>query len=611
VNVEHLRAFLWLRWRLLMNQLNRGGLANAVLLMLLGVGLALFAFVGFFAAILVGSVTLQGVSPTTILYVWDGLVVVFLFLWSAGLIAELQRSEALSLEKFLHLPVSLTGVFLINYLSSLLSLNLMVFVPIMVGLVLGLVFAWGPGMLALLPLLAAFFLAVTALTYQLQGWLAALMVNKRRRRTVLVVVTGLFVLLIQAPQLLNIIRPWQGPADDWGRLVAEQTKLTDELSAGRITLAQYQKLDKELQEKHRAENKERDRQASQHMEGMARFLNLVLPPGWLPLGALSAAEGNFIPPLLGTLGLTLIGAASLWRSYRTTVRLYTGQFTSGARRPLVAAPTAPPGKLPARSLLEWHIPGVPEQAQAVALAIFRSLTRAPEVKMLLLTPLTLAVIFGSTLLARSFELPLLVRPLLAFAALGMVLFSLVQLVSNQFGFDRNGFRVFVLCAAPRRDILLGKNLAVAPLALALAALMIGVLQVFHPLRLDHLLAVVPQAISMFLVFCVLANLVSILAPLPFAAGTLKPANPRLIPILFQMGLTMLLPLLLAPTLLPLGLEFALAELGWVQGIPLHLLLSLLECALVVYLYRLLLGWEGELLYAREQKILETVVTKAE
>jgi hypothetical protein len=40
-------------------------------------------------------------------------------------------------------------------------------------------------------------------------------------------------------------------------------------------------------------------------------------------------------------------------------------------------------------------------------------------------------------------------------------------------------------------------------------------------------------------------------------------------------------------------------------------LSLVECVAVVYLYRLVLTWQGRLLHAREQKILETVTTKAE
>ena len=50
-----------------------------------------------------------------------------------GLITELQRTEPLSLSKFLHLPVSVNGAFLINYLSSLLRLSLIIFVPVMLG----------------------------------------------------------------------------------------------------------------------------------------------------------------------------------------------------------------------------------------------------------------------------------------------------------------------------------------------------------------------------------------------------------------------------------------------------------------------------------------------
>ena len=42
------------------------------------------------------------------------------------------------------------------------------------------------------------------------------------------------------------------------------------------------------------------------------LVNLVVPPGWLPLGATALAEGNVLIALLGTLGLTLIGTASLW-----------------------------------------------------------------------------------------------------------------------------------------------------------------------------------------------------------------------------------------------------------------------------------------------------------
>src|SRR5207247_262332 len=165
---------------------------------------ALAAVGGFAGLFLVGMFALPRVDPTVVMYVWDALAIAFLFFWLIGLIQELQRAEALSLDKFLHLPVSLTGAFLINYVTSLVSPCLIVFLPAMIGLCLGLAVGKGPAMLGLLPLLAAFVLMVTALTYQFRGWLAALMVNKRRRRTVIVVATVSVILLAQLPQLINI-----------------------------------------------------------------------------------------------------------------------------------------------------------------------------------------------------------------------------------------------------------------------------------------------------------------------------------------------------------------------------------------------------------------------
>src|SRR5205807_5013346 len=86
--------------------------------------------------------------------------------------------------------------------------------PGMIALCLALAIVKGPALLLQFPLLAAFVFMATAVTYQFQGWLASLMVNKRRRRTVIVVVTMVFVLLLQLPNLVNIMRPWEGLHED-------------------------------------------------------------------------------------------------------------------------------------------------------------------------------------------------------------------------------------------------------------------------------------------------------------------------------------------------------------------------------------------------------------
>src|SRR5207253_6153784 len=120
------------------------GLANTVVLAvlaLLAVLAAAFLFAGSFLA---GLLVLPQAPPAVLLYVWDGLVAAFLFCWTLGLLADLQRSEALALDKLLYLPVSPTGAFLLNYLSSLVSLSLALFLPAMAGLGLAQVFVKGP-----------------------------------------------------------------------------------------------------------------------------------------------------------------------------------------------------------------------------------------------------------------------------------------------------------------------------------------------------------------------------------------------------------------------------------------------------------------------------------
>ena len=68
-----------------------------------------------------------------------------------GLMTELQRSEAISFEKLLYLPISLGGAFLVNYLSSFVSLTLIAFLPAMIGLCIASVIAVGPALLISLP----------------------------------------------------------------------------------------------------------------------------------------------------------------------------------------------------------------------------------------------------------------------------------------------------------------------------------------------------------------------------------------------------------------------------------------------------------------------------
>ena len=63
------------------------------------------------------------------------------------------------------------------------------------------------------------------------------MTNPRRRRTVIVTVTAIFILIFQLPNLLNMYRPW---LDKETRIVAEELgSLNSQLQSGEIDSEEY------------------------------------------------------------------------------------------------------------------------------------------------------------------------------------------------------------------------------------------------------------------------------------------------------------------------------------------------------------------------------------
>ena len=305
--------------------------------------------------------------------IWFGVTVLFLFFWMIGLLTELQRSETIDLQKLMHLPVALGQMFVVNYLVSHFTLSIVLVVPAMLGLGIGLVIARGPEMILMIPLALSMVFMVTAWTYCLRGWLAAMMSNPRRRRTVIMCISLAFVLLSQAPNLyFNVFQN----RNMFGKSATSE----------------------EQQSQRKARNA-----STKEM-----FSNLIaaqkfIPPLWVSVGAHGLAEGNPLPALLGTLGCAGLAALGLRRAYRSTVRFYHGE-TSGMAAAKIsgeARKISKPRDKSKNDFLERSIPFVPEQSAALALATLRSLLRAPEVKMAWATSFIVTIILGATFLLRA------------------------------------------------------------------------------------------------------------------------------------------------------------------------------------------------------------------
>jgi len=314
--------------------------------------------------------------------------------------------------------------------------------------------------------------------------------------------------------------------------------------------------------------------------------------------------------LLGTAGLLIIGGLGLRRAYRATLRFYQGE-TNGKKtaKPSIQLQSAPerPG-----TLLEKKLPGIPEEAATLALASFRSMTRAPEVKMALLTSFVMVAVFGVMLLSRNSNAPSeRALPFIATSTAVFVQFGMLQLLFNQFGFDRDGFRVLVLLPVSRRNILLGKNLAFLPITLGLGLLLLAALKIVLPVSWLTMLATGLQLWAASLLVCLAGNIASVLAPYRIAAGSLKPTKTSAKTTVLILLFHLLFPILMLPMFVPPGVELACGLFGWLPPAPLNLLCSLLLVAVVACLYWFSLGQTGRLLERREKEVLRAVTQEVD
>jgi ABC-2 type transport system permease protein len=586
LNWEQLKTILWLRWRLTRHQWQRTGGFGAVLAAIVAVSAVVLGGATFVGGLLGAALGLGEVKPEVVMGIWLGVTVAFLFFWLIGLIAELQRSETIDLQRLMHLPVALGQMFVINYVASHLALSIILMLPAMTGLAIGLAFSRGPAMLLLLPLAWGMVFMISAWTYCLRGWLATMMSNPRRRRTIIMGITLTVILTTQLPNFyFNVFG---------GRKRFERPK---------------DAMPEEVQ-RNRAARQARAKETVRKLVAAQKFI----PPLWLPYGALGLAEKRVLPALLGTGGCLGLGVLGLRRAYRGTVKFYQGETGGQAAAPVVpAAPatTSSPAKA-RKNLLELRLPVVPEQAAAVALGTFRSMLRAPEVKMTWGTAFIVTVVLGATVFWRAApKIPAAAKPFIVVGAMGFSLFMLVQFLVNQFGFDRQGFRALVLSPVERRLILLGKNLATWPVGATFGLLLLAMISFWLRLPMLAVVAGVFELVTLLLVGSLAGNLLSILVPFRIESGSMKPTKMPAMAMLVMVLFQLLFPVAMLPVFMPPLLEWLWQLAGWPVLVPVNLILSVLLATLTAILYWRTLGSFGRLLQQREIRILNIVTAEQE
>jgi hypothetical protein len=610
VNWEHLKAIAWLRWRLSRNQWERAGFVNGVLMTILTVGLLMLAGSSFFLALVLGVLYLPKASPLHLMYVWDGLVGLFVFGWVISLLTNIQRSELLSLDKFLHLPMTLRTAFVMNYLTTFLSLNVICILPCAIGLSLASAYSHGPQMLLTIPLVLAFIVMMTAFTYWIQGWIASLASNKRRQRSVIAAFTTFFIIICFLP---SVIIQYSVHSSSQARRAShtEQIKLREELKQSDMPKVDQQRALQVATDKMKKRLEEDSAKTAVWIERSSILANKLIPIGWLPTGAEQLANRRVWPAGLCFLGSMMIGSMLLWRAYLATMKMYTRQASAQSVRSIKESERA--SSPPSTQWMERQVPWVSEQTSAVAISSLLGFIRAPESKMLLLAPAMFCVMFiGGTSIYKVPAIPVGLQPFAMQAGVGLLAFMLVLMACNVFGMDRAAFRSYVLMPICRRKILIGKNLAVIPVFLLMVG-MVGFSVVYlTPISFLHCIAGLLQSAIVFLGISCLGNWISILFPIAMPiSGSGKPMQVNLKAGLAQMVAMWTAPLIIVPGAIAIGIEAAIQHyLHWPIH-PIYLVFSAVELVIAFRLYLRLIDYQAKLLQSREPNLIALLTSNLE
>ena len=657
MSARRLRAIFLLRWQLSRNAFRRASAFSAAIYVILRILFLLGLVGGTIGAFFLGKSDFLAANPDRILWLVSGAISAFLFFWLIGLLAELQRSDSLDHRRMKHLPISLKEMFLFNYAVSHWTPSCLLFLSISAGFVVGTILRFGGRMALVFGLLALMILAVSSWTYALRGWLTKLMLNERRRRSLIVWMTVAIILITQVPNLLfnNSFFGFRAVAET-ERI---EQRLTRDIEYAESRLKDIKEpaknaesglIDEELQlalpqseawrQRNLRRHQERLREARERLrktfEAYQKSLQENTPGDWRLQSetALSIFQSAF-PPLwpasaaasiarnkrgqykrafsiaLGLAGFCYLALIHAFRAVQSEFRMPSPR----SKLPPGSKETAPKngGKTKlAENWLDRNLPGVSNPTAAVAWGTLRCFTRMPEVKMALLIPILLLVVFGALYfddLAAS-KSDAFVR-FLPSSILFLSFMGSLPFFTNAFGFDRSGFCALVLSPVPRSEILLGKNLALLPPFFLLTALPLLGIQLLASPPVLYTLSALLQALTLCLLLTLLGNLLSIKAPYRSKPGSLQPVKTK-------SGASALMntlfPLLFLLLLIPITLPLLVEELSrWILFFPFHwnITLSVLSLLAVALVYRQSFHSMGTLLASREQEILRIVTEQVD
>lgn len=619
---DHLYTFLWLRWRIRSNQLRASSPIGKAFAALMLTAMVLSSSAMLVLGFSVGAILPRYLPSGSYFLIWDVVAFGFTLVWLINVVTELQRSDAITFDRILQLPVTYWHAFAVNYLSSLFNFPFLCMLTLCLGLIAGSVLSVGIHAVILLLPCTAFLFALTALTYQLQGWLSTMMTSPRKRRFVMIIIPFVIIVLIQIPVVFINRIARNSHTRTSPPVVVEQANPSDSSETSNESEPSTKSAsDSGTTPANATDIKVSSKFSLEKFIALMQSISLFIPLLWLASSAHSIEMGNFHFVWQSTI-LCLLAYLSLRRNFRKTIEFYLGQtgdrpkhvsrLASSQESQVSQAGVLAPAMPTKLRLVEWQIPLVNDNISAVVTMTWQSMLRAPEAKMFMVLPFVFSIAMLGVLHSVPLSSSNLMKSALSISGCGFALLVASGLLGNQFGFDRTGFRAFVLSPIPREEILFGKNFAAIPFfVFQIVLLQIG-LGWITGISVWNFLSSLIVSLSLIPLFALLFNLMSILAPFPIASGTIQPKHFDLTPVFFSFLLTSIVPFIIMFGMLPVLIEYGLNHLfPRTSIIPISFLLAWPYLILALFIYRWLLPWEGKLLAKREKEILRIVTSRIE
>ncbi len=543
MNWKQLTGPIELRFRLIKNQIVKGGTFNTAFLTVAFILLIFMSVVSFLGTVIGGALLLGPLRAEWIVLTWNVATLVFIGSSIFELMNSVQQNDAIEIDRLLHLPLTMGGAFSLNYLSSLASLNMLMLAPIVIGLAIAMPIAKGWHCFIAIPLSVSFLFMVTALMFQLRGWFAGLAKNKRTKGWLMIVVPFALVALILA-------------MTEFAKSSPIQTVISEN------------------------------------------------PLGFMTLGIDAAnRNANLLPGLIGTACMTTIGVLSLFLAYRKSMKQYTGAdiATRSNTRKVLAATWEQSSQF---NKLPWT--SKPESAVALAeLKCLRRAPEILAAVIPLIAAIIFGSPYLIGI--EGYNVSPFFKTQLPVAVIFLTLIGFPAFLFSTYSYDRDGFRAFMLSPLPRETILHGKNLAVGIPTVICGWVSLLVLQIFLPVGPIWFLASLIQVPAAFLLMCFAGHIVSIFTPIGFKRGSMQPVNLKLVPaIAIYVGVLVgpmlaVLPASFAQELSRFAGFYFGASFAW-----LYVLISVIQLAVTWVIYRKSLPMIASWLWNREPEILEMV-----